>query len=328
MRFLRLPLLALFLLLSLALPMAAYAQSTNTIFDPIIPEACKCAKVQVTSADGLVQTGATSPSAPGWGCVLTVVQNVINTAVGIAIIVVVLAIVYAGFMLMTSGSKPDARTKARHLIANALIGLLVLLGAWLLVDFVLKFVYNPNAIVSGDTKLGPWHGIGASNGSDMCLVVREPTPIATGVVGFIADLINGPNGPLPNIGVAGALCADSNTACSVNVLKAAGLSGAQANAMSCIAVTESTGNPNTPKSSTGACGTFQITTRPGNWSNPKYHGPGCSTSTSCNNAKCNLQTAVIMFKEQGYQPWTGIDKRTGRHWNPNAVACVNKYDPR
>jgi hypothetical protein len=91
-------------------------------------------------------------------------------------------------------------------------------------------------------------------------------------------------------------------------------------------VTESGGNPSIGYSKTGACGLFQITTRPGNWSNPAYHSGTCSTSSPCGNAYCNRQTAIIMFRKQGYQPWTGKNPN-GTYWNPNAVACVAKYDP-
>ena len=141
----------------------------------------------------------------------------------------------------------------------------------------------------------------------------------------------------PAKGTSGALCADGNPACSTAALQEYGLNQAQANAMSCIAITESGGNPNTPNSSSGACGTFQITnqTSRSNWQNPAFHGDSCNTSSSCNDAACNLQTAVIMFNQQGYQPWTGICNSPGgcggtaygQPWNANARSCVQKYDP-
>ncbi len=143
--------------------------------------------------------------------------------------------------------------------------------------------------------------------------------------------------PFPTKGTAGALCANDNPACSTAALQEYGLTQAQANAMSCIAITESGGNPSTPNSNTGACGTFQITnqTSRSNWQNPIYHGDGCSAATSCNNAGCNLQTAVLMFNQNGYQPWTGVCNSPGgcggtpygQAWNPSARSCVQRYDP-
>jgi len=188
---LRLPAL-LFLLVVLLNPISAFAQGENSMFDPIIPEDCKCGSVPIIGTDG-APTGQVSPSAPNWGCVLKVMQNVINTAVGIAILIVVLAIVYAAFIFMTRGGNPSARQQGRNVIGNSLLGLLILLGAWLGVDFVMKMVYDPTAVVSGDTKLGPWNAIWASSGDDMCIVVKEPLPIATGVIGFVVDVVRGPS---------------------------------------------------------------------------------------------------------------------------------------
>jgi hypothetical protein len=139
--------------------------------------------------------------------------------------------------------------------------------------------------------------------------------------------------PIVTGGTAKGTCAEGNTACGVTAIKNAAqtlgmsLNDAQASTMSCIAMTESSGNPNTPQSSTGACGTFQITTRPGNWSMAEFHRSPCSSSTSCNDQACNLQTALLMYKQRGYQPWTGKNPETGVHWNLNAVACAQKYDP-
>lgn len=274
MRSLRLPLLGLLLLVSLSLPFGAAAQ-TNTIFDPIIPEACKCREVPIENADGSLSTQK-SPSAPGWGCVIKVVQNVINTAVGIAVIVVVLALVYAGFMLMTSGGKPDARTKARNLVTNAVVGIFVLLGAWLGVDFIMKMVYDPTKVISGDTRLGPWHTILGPSGAsgDLCLIVRQPQPIATGVVGLITEVINGPSGG----GGAGSCTVPPSGPCSVAALQAFGQAASQA-AQICTA--ESTGDPTNESRSDRladgraySIGLFQINLT--NSFNHRVNGRNCS----------------------------------------------------
>ena len=114
-------------------------------------------------------------------------------------------------------------------------------------------------------------------------------------------------------GKSGQLCSDANTACSPAVLQNAGFNQTQAITMSCIAMTESTGNPNSPDSSTGACGLFQITnkTSGSNWQNPKYHTGSCSTASSCNDPVCNTQTAQIMFRNRDISRGRGYVK-TGR----------------
>jgi hypothetical protein len=154
------------------------------------------------------------------------------------------------------------------------------------------------------------------------------------VNGQCVDEFDNVVGPATQVqyGTSGKQCAASNTSCSIDVLQNMGFEPQEANAMSCIAVTESSGNPYTPNSVTGACGLFQITR--GNWNNPKYHQGSCSTSSSCNDPYCNAQAAQLMFNEQGYQPWTGIcDNPTGcgvvgygQPWNANARGCVQRYD--
>jgi hypothetical protein len=271
--------------------------------------------------------------APSWGCVLEVLQNVINVAVSLGIVFCVFWIAYAGFSMMVSGGVAEARSLGKTRLLNAVVGICVILASWLVVDFVMKAVYDPTAAFDASV-IGPWNSILASVKDDKCIVVTTPTGLTGGwtdILGGVPDGTSNPGGGGGgggDIGVAKGICADSNTSCSVEVMKKEGLSEAQAKAMSCIAVTESSGNPGIGYSPTGACGLFQITTRPGNWSIAKYHKSPCSSSTSCHNAACNRQTAVLMFKDSGYQPWTGKDPKTGKHWNPNAVACVAKYDPR
>lgn len=262
-----------------------------------------------------------------WGSVLQVLQNLINVAVSLGVILMVLWIAYAGFMLMVSGGSAEARSQGKARIVNALVGLLVILTAWLLVDFVMKTIYDDKNV-----QFGPWNKILAGNGNDYCIRETTPKPITLGSVLTNITTVQ-PGTSLPSgVGVAQGLCSDSNTSCSPAVMKSEGLNDAQANAMSCIAVTESGGGSNKGNSGTGAQGLFQITLT--NWNNPTFHRSPCSSSTSRLNDACNRQAAVLMFRSQGYQPWTGRCNQSrcgnvtyGQYWNPNAVACVNKYDP-
>jgi hypothetical protein len=299
----------------LVTPLAAHAAGSG-LFNPIIPTECTC-------------TGR----APDYGCVFQVVQNGMNLFVSVATVIITLFIALAGFTYMTSGDSAEKRQLANKRIINAVLGLAIVLCAYLLVDGIMKTLYDGNN--QNQSKFGPWNSILApkADGSDLCLTRQEPPSKLPDMVGSgAANNGAGGNGvpqttAVPNVGSKGKqLCGGTNTACSVQALQSAGLSQSQAQAMSCIAVSESSGNPDTPKSSTGACGTYQITTRPGNWSNPAFHGPGCSVNTSCNDRICNMQTAIIMLHRQGYQPWTG-KRPDGSYWNPTAVACVSNFDP-
>lgn len=123
-----------------------------------------------------------------------------------------------------------------------------------------------------------------------------------------------------------AQCMAGNTNCDVTTLVSLGLSERDANIMSCIAITESSGVSN-KCSGTGPCGTFQISKT--NWR--QYAPTGCSAAdfggniiAAQNNASCNARTMVIMVDALGYQPWTGNMPGEGP-WNPYAQTCVRNY---
>ncbi len=164
----RVALLVAPLVLSLVLlvPVPVEAASA-TFFGPIVPPECNCEQV-----DGIA-------TAPSYGCVLAVVQNLINFGVTLGVIAATLALVYAGFTWMMSGGNPEARSKGRGMLLNVFIGLFILLTAWLLVDFIMKQLYSGD---NGSKDFGPWNSILASQGNDTCIVATTPKKI-DGVLG-------------------------------------------------------------------------------------------------------------------------------------------------
>lgn len=314
----RTSLLAFFFITSLfALPFAAHAGIP--FFGPIVPpEVNRCAA--------------------GWGAVIDVINRLIEFLITIAILFVApLMIAWSGFLFVWNPVDPGGIAKAKGILTNTVVGIVIALAGWLIVAAVMAVLYDANAPV-GTTGgvLGTWSNIVSSGGKPFCLIqegalqkLKQTDLSITGV--------NPPGTGVYVGGKAGVLCSDSNTNCSPATLQNAGFKPAQANAMSCIAMTESSGNTNTKPSATGACGLFQITnkTSKSNWQNPKYHKGNCSVASSCNDPVCNTQTAQLMFAESGYQPWTGICKNRagcgivafGQPWNPGARECVNRYDP-
>ncbi len=304
----RLPLFALLVVLgSFALPHAAHA--SIPFFGPIIP------------------TGSNT-CALGWGAVILVINNIIEFAITLAITIVApIMIAWAGFLMVIEPASSGGHTKARGILKNTVLGIVVAMAGWLIVDAVMAVLYHPD---SSTGWTGTWSSLITTGGLPACQIQTGAMQTLNQTTFSVTGTTASGGGVYVN-GKTGALCSDSNTACSPSVILSSAaalsmsLSNAQATALSCIAMTESSGNPNTPNSRTGACGTFQITTQPGNWSNSSYHQSPCSTSSSCNDAQCNLQTALLMFKKQGYQPWTGKNP-DGTYWNPNAVVCVQEYD--
>lgn len=166
-------------------PQAASAASVD-FFGPIVPAACHC--------DQVTGPGGTSDSAPQYGCVLQVIQNVIRFAVSLGIVIATLALVYAGFVWMTSRGKPEQISQGRNLLINVFIGLAVLLGAWLLVDFVMKTLYRE------PTEFGPWNSILAANGDSaaVCIAPQKSLELSAGSAKlYTNDLSSGAGGSSP-----------------------------------------------------------------------------------------------------------------------------------
>lgn len=156
----------LFVALITFVPLSAQAA---TFFGPIIPEECHCENE--TRAGG-----ATIASAPDWGCVMQTVQNLMNFAVSISIIFIILAIVYAGASFMLAGTNAHQREAGKKMIANAVIGTLVVLSAWLVVDFIMKVLYD-----SENPQFGPWNELLAPGNAPRCFQVRSAPPPLPGI---------------------------------------------------------------------------------------------------------------------------------------------------
>ncbi len=133
----------------------AATSSAVSVLSPnfhIIPDACNC---------------ASPASAPGWGCILATIQNLIDFLVGFTTVIITVFIALAGFTYMTSGGSAEKRSLANKRILNAVIGLLIVLCSWLIVDSIMKVIYNP------DSFFGPWNSIlGPTVGSD-CLAPKS-----------------------------------------------------------------------------------------------------------------------------------------------------------
>jgi len=83
----------------------------------------------------------------GGGKVADYVPVVVKLGVALAAILAVVVIVIAGFMYITSGGDPGKNEKAKGFLLNAIIGLLIAVGYWLILQAI-----NP-AILGGDVGL-------------------------------------------------------------------------------------------------------------------------------------------------------------------------------
>jgi len=239
--------LLLVLLLASALPLPA--QAGMPLFDPdwhIVPDP--------HDFDDTCPVGAPL----GFAGVLVLIQNLMNAAVSLGILISVLVIAFAGVLWILTPTNPENHSKAKKVLTNAVIGLLIILSAWLVVDFLMKTLYD--ADMSG---FGPWNTILV--GGEYCIVKNDK------VQGLFARGISPVTGGGGGGGGSASGPASVGTGrCSPSTILSAAADGgytltqAQANTFSCIAKSESScgtriSGATTPSGRpTSAYGMFQI----------------------------------------------------------------------
>ncbi|MBI4652912.1 hypothetical protein HY750_01530 [Candidatus Kuenenbacteria bacterium] len=67
----------------------------------------------------------------------TIIMNIINIVLGFLGIIAIIIVIIGGFKWMTSGKKKKKTTDARKLIIAGLVGLIIILIAYTIVNFVL-----------------------------------------------------------------------------------------------------------------------------------------------------------------------------------------------
>ncbi|MDO8482142.1 MAG: hypothetical protein Q7S75_03635 [bacterium] len=83
----------------------------------------------------------------------TVAQNVLNTGIFVAVFLSAILFAWAGFKYLTNVANPGGVNEAKSLFGSVLVGLLIILGAWLVIDTLMRTLVNPNAL------FGPWNKI-------------------------------------------------------------------------------------------------------------------------------------------------------------------------
>ena len=157
----------LLLALILLAPSSAFAQEMNLpLFDPewhIVPDAHEL--------DPDCPVGAPL----GFGGILQLIQNVMNAGVSLGVLISVLVIAFAGMLWVLTPTNPENHSQAKKVLTNAVIGLIIILASWLIVDFVMRILYNPNT-----PGFGPWNKI--LTGGDICITEMETEALFSGSI--------------------------------------------------------------------------------------------------------------------------------------------------
>ncbi len=276
----------------------------------------------LASARGLVPCGGEGEPVCDTCTLMQLINNVIAWLVAILGTIAAIIIVYAGFKLVTAGGNGHVREEAKEMITNILIGYTIVLAGWLVIDTALKALLN-------EGTFGVWNEV-------QCYAPITPTDAPDW---RSPDEVYEPNDGLPvsrdrqdvyigpgtnvSSGGTGVLCPPASRACGVTALQRYGLTESQARVMSCIAMTESSGNPSTPPynqnnpgSNSTACGTFQIV---GSTWRQYARGTCADHRSNCQNAQCNAQVMAALVRANGYNDWTCPN------CNRKAASCVSRY---
>jgi hypothetical protein len=133
MRYLLLSFTGLWLVLLLFAPVdAAFAQTQGGIFGNV------CSGATCTTCD-----------------IVDVANTLISWLIGAITALFALLLVIAGWRLVTSAGKPEALSAAKEMFTNAIIGFILVLASWLIVDTIMRALL-PDGQISG---WGPWNEV-------------------------------------------------------------------------------------------------------------------------------------------------------------------------
>ena len=116
---------------------------------------------------------------------VTLIQRLLVWLIGIIFVIFAVLLAVAGFGLVTSGGNQTALSDAKSKFTNALIGIVIVLAAWLMVDTLMR------AILPGDTGTisgwGPWMEVQCFEQTEAIPYVREGADAPDPVSGDVTD---------------------------------------------------------------------------------------------------------------------------------------------
>lgn len=140
----------IFVAVSLAVPHLALADGIP-FFGPIVPDTInRCAA--------------------GWPAIIVVINRFISLLLTLAIVAVApIMIAYSGFLFVVNPFNASGKEQAKKILTNTIMGIVIALASWMIVDALMATLYNSNA-QSGTTTLKTWSTLIYGNSSKLCLV--------------------------------------------------------------------------------------------------------------------------------------------------------------
>jgi len=99
-----------------------------------------CMVTQLDEAMNPVLDAAGDPiTVPTLQCLEVVFEKILNVTVELAVVVLFIFLVIGGFKFITSGGDPKATESAKNTLTYAILGLVLLIGIWLILRFIEYF---------------------------------------------------------------------------------------------------------------------------------------------------------------------------------------------
>jgi hypothetical protein len=291
----------------------------------------------LTLAAGLVPCGGEGEPVCQACHAVDILNGVLDWLVGVLSVVFALIVMVAGFNLVTSTGNTSTKEKAKSMITNAFVGFVIVLAAWLLIDYGMRFLVSDEG---ASVPFGTWNSVQCV---DQPEVTWQQTQIDFGTIESTEDLVAAGFAPDPSLAPDAYAAGD----CSPANLISHGFSAQQAQVMSCIAQPESGCNNNADAGDNGlgstARGVFQIVygydddchslrlseCTTANGGTPLNCGrsddtPGSACNRAASNFACNAAAARCLLNgapgvRPGYQHWLAD------HRASTQAACVARY---
>ena len=91
---------------------------------------------------------------------VTLANRIVTFIITIMVAIAVVLMAIAGFRLVTAGSNQGEYNRAKDLIKSILIGIIIILAAWLIIDTVMRALLNDGGVVE---NFGPWNEVQCSS---------------------------------------------------------------------------------------------------------------------------------------------------------------------
>lgn len=84
-----------------------------------------------------VSSCANQPGGCGWSAISFIFNDILGILMSIGLTAAIIMVSYAGFVLLKGQGDPSARSKAKKIFKDIILGLILLFGAYYIVDLIL-----------------------------------------------------------------------------------------------------------------------------------------------------------------------------------------------